>query len=62
MEYSAGFKRVFGGFGQRCGGGVRGVCDWVGDARVDLIAFYAMWVYWAAAYFWAGSTNWSDGA
>ena len=44
------------------GGGVRGVCDWDGDAGVDLEPFNAVRRDGAAAELWAGAADGSDGA
>jgi hypothetical protein len=62
VESGTGVEWVFSGLGERCGGGMCGVRDWIGDAGIDFVAFYAVRMYRVAADVWHGAANWSDGA
>ena len=42
VESGAGIERIVGGIGERGGCGLRGVCDGIGDAGIDLVAFDAL--------------------
>ncbi len=61
LECAAGVERVFGGECEFGFGGVCGVCDWDGDAGVDLVALDSLWSNRVAAYVRVCATDGGDG-
>src|ERR1039458_426125 len=61
VESRAGIERIVGRLGERGGGGMRWIRNWVGDAGVDFVAFDAMRNDGVAAKLRHGSAQGSDG-
>src|ERR1700733_3926019 len=62
LESGAGVERIVGGVGGVDFGGVGGVFNWDGNARVDREPEYAVRGYGIEADLWAGEPVWGDGA